>query len=201
VEASRVELVVDGVLRHFLMSRIPRAQADERSTGHGRGLGAERRQAMPGVVQVEPHRTRSQRRLKRKALTLAREAGLPYVLVVGRMEPLSLVEDFEVAFSGDGPLAGLTRPTEAWRLYPDGRVEPVRGLGFVGVDRRALRDVAMAGELGPPVDMMDAGEGSRRYSIGAVGGLPVTWQAPPVLITELELYGASGGEPHSYPAP
>ena len=194
VAARRVDVVQDGVVRDLLMSRVPRKDF-EASTGHGRALGNERREAMPGQVFVDPPRERRDRALRKRALQLASKAGLDYVLVIRRVEPPALSEDFHVAFSGEGPLPGLTRPVEAYRLYADGREEPVRGLSFVGVDRRVLRDIVMAGDVGEPVDVLDAGMGSRRFSVGAVGGLPATWTVPGVVVTELELRGSGGREP------
>ncbi len=194
VPGQRVELVRDGVVRDVLMSRVPRKGFDG-STGHGRALGADRREAIPSVISLAPDRARSDGRLRRKALQLARQAGNDYVLVVRRVEPPALSEDFHMAFSGDGPLPGLTRPSEVYRLYPDGREEPVRGAHFLGVDRRVLRDIAMAGAPGEPVGVMDSSPGPGRFSIGTIGGLPATWVTPPVVITELELRGSGGREP------
>ncbi len=193
VAAQRVDLVVDGVVRDLLMSRIPR-KGFPSSNGHGRSLGLDRRAGLPGVISVLPARSRSMRRLERRAQTLARQAGLPYVLVVEMLEPPALTEDFRVAFSGEGPLPGITRPLQAWRLYPDGTTQPVRGLEFVGVDRRAMRDIAIAGPMSGPINVMDSTPDSGRYSIGTVGGLASTWSAPAVVITELELRGSGGSE-------
>lgn len=200
VAAQHVDLVVDGVVRDLLMSRIPRADRAV-SNGHGRALGMDRRGALPGLITVSPRRELSGRALVRKALALARQAGAPYALVVSRMLSPSLNNAFQVSFSGDAPLSGLTAPTEVYRLTPDGRREPVRGMSFVGVDRRVLRDIAAAGELGPAVGVLDGPPDRSRFNLGEVGGLPATWIVPPVLITELELRGASGGEPRVLPAP
>ena len=200
IPAERVELVENGVLKNVLMSRIPR-KGFEASNGHGRALGSDRFEAMPAVVTVSPDRARTDRRMHRQAQRLARQAGLNYVLVVQRIEPVGLTEDFEVALSGDAPLSGLTRPIEVVRRYADGREELVRGLSFSGVDRRVLRDIAMAGALGPPVDVLDAAGGPARYSLGSIDGLRVTWRVPPVLITELELRSSAGPEPRAVPPP
>lgn len=200
VAARRVELVRDGVVRDLLMSRTPRKDIPD-STGHGRALGADRRTAVPGTVTVAPKSGKPMGKLRRRALGLARQAGLDYVLVVRRIEPPALAEDFRIAFSGDAPLPGLTRPLEAYRLYADGREEPVRGLEFVGVDRRVLRDIDISGATGGPTGVMDAAMGPRRFNIGAVGGLPGTWSTPPVVITELELRGHGGSEPRAVPPP
>ena len=197
---QRVVLVEDGVARSLLMSRVPRADIAD-TNGHGRSLGVDRRVGLPSVVAVEPRRSRKASRLERKGQALARQAGRDYVLVVKRLEPPSLAEDFRIAFSGEGPLPGITRPMEAYRLYPDGRREPVRGLEFVGVDRRTLRDTAMAGEVSGYVNVMDTVPGAQRYAIGAVGGLPSTWSAPAVVITEMELRGGGGAEQRVVPPP
>jgi hypothetical protein len=123
------------------------------------------------------------------------------VLIIRRVEPLGLTEDFEVALSGDGPLSGLTRPLEVHRLYPDGREERVRGLSFTGVDRRVLRDIAAAGPTGPAHTVLDGPSGPARYSLGAIDGLRVSWAVPAVVVTEVELRSGGGPEPRSAPPP
>jgi hypothetical protein len=200
VPAQRVELVEDGVVRTVLMSRVPREDLVG-SNGHGRSLGTARRDALPGVVAVEPARGVGTKSLRKRALRMARQAGRDYVLVVRRLEPPALSEKFDVAFTGDAPLSGLTSPYEVYRLYGDGREMPVRGLAFLGVDRRALRDIVAAGKIGAPVGEMDSTPGPQQYTIGPVGGLPVTWSAPPVVIAEMELRGSSGAEPRVIPPP
>jgi len=201
VEASRVSLVENGVLKDILMSRVPRSNTHG-STGHGRGLGPDPREAMPGAITVSPARSMSDNKLRKRALNLARQADLDYVLVVKRIEPPALAEDFEVAFTGDGPLAGLTRPLEVVRLYRDGHEEPVQpGMSFLGVDRRVLRDIAAAGGVADMVGVLDAPAGPRRHSLGAVGGLPASWSVPSVVVTELELRAGGGGQPRAIPAP
>lgn len=194
VPARRVTLVEDGVVQDLLMSRVPRKDIGV-PTGHGRSLGSARREALPAVVEIEPKRQVGDKKLRKKALRMAKQAGLDYVLVIRRLEPPAMTDDFHVAFTGEGPLPGLTPPYEAYRLYPDGREEVVRGLGFLGVDRRALRDIVLAGRLSDPVNVMDSSPGPRRFSIGAVGGLPSTWSAPPVLVSEMELRGTGATDP------
>ena len=64
-----------------------------------------------------------------------------------------------------------------------------------------MRDVAVAGPMSAPTDLMDTAPGSGRYSIGSVGGLASTWSAPAVVITELELRGNGGSEKRVLEAP
>jgi hypothetical protein len=200
VAPTRVELVEDGVLRALLMSRIPRKDLAA-STGHGRSLGADRRSAVPAVVTITPRKLVSDARLRRAGLRLAAQTGRDYLLVVRALTPPALVENLEVGISGEGPMTGLTAPYEAYRLYADGHTQPVRALRFSGVDRRVLRDIALAGPGAGPVDMLDGPPGPARYQIGPTGGLTATWDVPAVLITELELAGGGGGEPRALPMP
>src|SRR6185436_2529741 len=109
VAAKRVELVDDGVVKDLLMSRVPREDLVG-SNGHGRALGTARRDALPGVVRVDPAHEIGTKRLEKKALRMARQAGHDYVLVVRRIEPPAVSEQFGVAFTGDAPLSGLTSP-------------------------------------------------------------------------------------------
>ena len=137
--------------------------------------------------------------MTRKATQLAKQTGSDYVLVVKHIEPLALTEDFEIAFSGDEQLSGLTMPTEVVRRYSDGREEPVRGLRFVGVDRRVLKDIVLAGEQQDFIGLMD--DSSGRYMLGPTNGRPVSWSVPSILIAEMELNGQGGGDDYILPAP
>lgn len=200
VAPRKVDLVVDGVLRDVLMSRVP-SKDRAGSNGHGRSLGNDRRAAMPAVVTVKAKRLDARAKLDKTALRLAAQTGHDYVLVIARIEPPAMTEDFSVTFTGEGPPPGLTPPYEAYRLYADGRHEPVRSLTFNGVDRRVLRDIAMASVGAGPTDMLDGPPGPPRFQIGPTGGIPVTWDAPSVLITEMELTSKGGGEPRALVLP
>lgn len=198
--AQRVSLVEGGVVRRLLMSRVPRKDISG-STGHARASGTARREAMPSVVTVTAPRLVSDKAMRKKAIALGKEAGLPYVLVVRRLTTFAMDDSSQIAFAGDAPLPGLTTPSEIYRLYPDGREQPVRNVYFSGVDRRVLRDIVAAGKGSGPVDMMDKPGGSFRSGVGSLGGLPVTWDAPQILISELELRGKAGGERRIIPRP
>jgi hypothetical protein len=194
VPSQRVELVQDGVVRRLLHSRVPDSP-DGASNGHGRALGSSRRTAIPAVVTVQPHRAKRDKVLRRKGLRMAAQTGNDALLVIRRIEPPAMSEDFDVFFMGEGPPPGLTSPYEAYLLYPDGRQEPVRGLQFSGMDRRVLRDVVLASAPGDPVGVLDVVPGPERFYMGAVGGMPASWSVPDVLLAEIEINGRSGGEP------
>jgi hypothetical protein len=194
VSPRRVDLVADGVLKDVLMSRIP-SKDRAASTGHGRGLGMDRRGALPGFVHVKAPRLSPMKKLQKDAIRLAREVGHDGVLVIRRLTPPAMVQHLDVAFSGEGPLSGLTPPYEACILHANGVCDPTRNLRFVGVDRRALRDIVGAAAGVGTVNMLDGPPGPQRYMIGATGGVPTSWDVPSVLVSEMELDVALGGEP------
>ncbi len=194
---QRVELIVDGVLRDVLLTRVPRGDRAA-STGHARALGADRRVAVPAVVEVTPPALLRRKALEKRAFKLAAEAGLDHVLVIRRLSPAAL-EGVGLRLSSDEAPPGLTTPSEAYRLYRDGRRVPVRGLRFSGVDRRSLRDIAAASKGPGWTALLDGPPGPGRYSLGPVSGLGVSWDVPDVLVSEMELVGAGGGEPRVIP--
>lgn len=194
VAPRRVDLVVDGVLRDVLMSRIPSLSRTQ-SSGHGRSLGENRRSAMPGYVRILPKSVVSTSRLRQLALREAAQVGLDRVLVVSRIRPPPMTEQLDITFSGEGPPAGLTAPYAACFLSKDGTCTPARNLKFSGVDRRSLRDVVAAGPGAGPVNMLDGAPGPERFSIGSTGGIPTTWDTPSVLVGEVELEPSGAGEP------
>jgi hypothetical protein len=192
IAPERVLVVEDGVLRQPLMSRVPQS-FDSKSTGHGRGLGGNRRLAMPGIVTVSPAKALSRGRLEKKAIRAARTLHRDAVLVVRRLESLAMSSQMGVYFRGDEAPPGLTAPTEAYLLYRDGRREPVRSARFLGVDRRAMRDVMAAGQVGAIVGRMDRHPSQMRFSRDWVSGLQSGWATPAILVSELELVSRPGG--------
>lgn len=199
VESQNLTLIKKGVVHDLLMSRTPR-KGKTTSTGHGRGGLISRMAAMPSNVLISPPKRHKMSKLRKKALKMSRQAGNKYVLVVRVLTPLELDESLEIAFSGDAPLSGLSKPLEMVRLYKDGREEPVRGGRFFGVDRRILRDIVMAGPQSPWIHMIDAPPSDFRANNQFVG-YGTSWSAPAILISEMELRGTQSGEKHRIPEP
>jgi len=199
VSAQNLTLIKKGVLKDVLMSRTPR-EGKTASTGHGRGSVRARITAMPSNVRITPPKHYEMEEIRKKALKLSRQVGNDYVLVVRVLTPLELHDSLEIAFTGDAPLSGLSAPLEMVRLYRDGREEPVRGGKFFGVDRRIFKDIVMAGPQSSWYNVIDLPPSEMRFNIGFFG-YGSSWSAPAILISEMELRGASGGEKHVIPAP
>ncbi|MEE2828049.1 MAG: metallopeptidase TldD-related protein, partial [Myxococcota bacterium] len=187
VPAEYVQLVSDGYIRDFVMSRVPRADLSG-SNGHARG-------GISGVVQarlsnwtVTPKRLVPARRFEREVASMRRSSGVPAVLVVRAME--------------QGWEGSLPRPTDAVWRYPDGREIPVVSLEFQGVDRRTLRGIAAAsgGMQVHPYLATNSGAGRA----GTVDGVPMVLTSPGrLLIGEIEVVfpGGRGKNRPRYPKP
>ncbi|MFT5679598.1 MAG: putative Zn-dependent protease [Myxococcota bacterium] len=183
--ASRVDLVVDGIVRSHYAARTPSA-AVPATNGHGRGFPGSLVRGMASHTVVAVEREDSARKLHRQAMKLTGAYDNDHYLIVRRLSDPGLSGNDVGAmfmFGGDDD-GGLPAPIEVLRVYADGHEEPVRGLNFAGSSISLLRDiVAASGEttetfLTPP---------PRRGYQGQMFGLPVTLTAPDVLVGELEL--------------
>ncbi len=172
VPAQRVDLVRDGVLAGFLMSRAP-IQDFGRSNGHGRRAPGNTVVARQGNLVVRASETVSTDALRAALLAEVEAQGKPYGL---------LVEDITGGFTLTGrvvPNSFNVRPVAMWRVYPDGRPdELVRGGDLIGTPLTTFSRVQLAG----------GGIGVFNGVCGAESGwVPVSASSPSLLVTELEV--------------
>jgi hypothetical protein len=200
IQGQRVTLVEDGIQRALLIGRNTRSEVPL-TNGHGRSGQGEETSAGISVMQLQARRGKSRARLERKMLALCREQGLPYGLVVHRLNDESLeilaggglAEGYiDSAMSSDS--LPLTHPVRLERLYLDGRREWVRGGAWAPVTPSTVRHLMAAGR-DPHV--------FNYYMEHSTGVLPVTAVAPDLLFEELELRpsGAVPPPPRVAPSP
>jgi predicted Zn-dependent protease len=170
--AERVELVQDGVLRNFLMSRMP-IKGFSKSNGHGRaepGLMATGRQ---GNLIVTSTNTVKESELRQRLIDEVKKQGKPYGLYF---------EDVQGGFTltqRGMPQAFQVLPVIVWRVYADGRPdELVRGVDIVGTPLAALNRILVTG------DTMHVFNGICGAESGSV---PVSAAAPAMLFSEIEV--------------
>jgi predicted Zn-dependent protease len=210
VKAQKVTVVENGNLKQLLMSRRP-GQDSDRSNGHGRaGFLNDAKPTMSNLFFTSSE-TLSPADLKKKFLDACRAEKLQYCLVVREMDnpALSLLrqEDFSelLASFGGGAGTGDRLPLLVYKIYPEnGREEIVRGARIIGLNTRALRNVAAIGNDNFVYNYMQSQyAGFAGTALGAFGsaqqaGLPASVVAPSLLFEELEVRGARG-EPKRLP--
>jgi hypothetical protein len=190
VPESPIALVEKGVLKDFLRTRQPVRGYDE-SNGRARISGSYGADTpLPTNLIVTAREKTSIADLKKKLIDLIQQRGLPYGMIVRKMDfPSSASIDEArkiLAAGGGGSAKPLSIPLYAYRLYPDGREELVRGERFKGVNARSLKDILAAGDDSVTFNYLDNGAPFALLGYGS-GAAEVTVVAPSVLVDDLEL--------------
>ncbi len=169
--ARRVELIKDGVLQTFLMSRLPIASFGS-SNGHGRAESGHMPTGRQGNLIVTSTKTVDDQRLRQMLIDEAKKQGKAYGLYF---------EDISSGFAVTtrrSPQAFQVIPLVVYRVFVDGRPdELVRGVSIVGTPQAALNRILATG------DREDIFNGI----CGAESGqIPVSAVAPAMLVSEIE---------------
>jgi TldD protein len=209
VRARKVTVVEKGNLTELLMSRRPGPDSDT-SNGHGRlGFLGDAKPTMSNLF-FNASETVSPEELKKKFLDECRSEKLEYCIIVREMDnpALSLLhqQDFSELLGsfGGGAGTGDRLPLLIYKVYPqDGRAEIIRGARIIGLNTRALRNLAGIGNDNFVYNYMQSqSAGFAGTALGAFGsaqsGLPASVVAPSLLFEELEVRGARG-EPKRLP--
>jgi TldD protein len=170
-KARRVDLIQDGVLKTFLMSRLPIASFSA-SNGHGRGQTGRMPTGRQGNLIVTSTKTEPEADLRKQLIEEAKKQGKPYGLYF---------EDISSGFAvttRSAPQAFQVIPLVVYRVYVDGRPdELVRGVSIVGTPLAAMKRI-MATSDKPEVFNGECGAES--------GTVPVSAVAPAMLVSEIE---------------
>ena len=207
VRGRKVALVENGTLKDELMSRRPGPDF-EQSNGHGRAAFLNDAKPTMSNLIFSSTETLSPTDLKKKFLDECRAEKKgereQYCLVVREMDnpALSLLhqEEFSelLASFGGGAGTGDRLPLIVYRLYPDsGREELVRGARIIGLNTRALRNIAGIGSDSFVYNYMQSqANGFAGTALSAFGsasvGLPASLVAPSLLFDEMEVRGERG---------
>jgi len=172
VPAQRVEVIHDGVLKSFLMSRMPVKNFSE-SNGHGRAEEGHMPVGRQGNLIVTSSLQVPDAELRTRLVEEAKKQGKPYGLYF---------EDIEGGFTFTQrslPQAFQVLPVKVWRVYADGRPdELVRGVDIVGTPLAALTRIAVTGSTMSVFNGVCGAES---------GSVPVSAAAPAMLLSELEV--------------
>jgi TldD protein len=176
VRAQRAELVKDGVLKTFLMSRSC-TKGFHHSNGHGRHERYQDPMARMANLIVTSQERKPWTELEEMMMRMVRERSLPHGIIVRRVssgETRTDHYDFQ-AFKGV--------PTEVYRVDPKTEKEVrVRDVNFIGTPLAAIQRIRAFGE-DYQVD--------NSYCFAESGSVPVATVAPAMLVDELELQRAN----------
>lgn len=170
--AQRVEVIKDGILENFLMSRVP-VKGFAQSNGHGRnqpGLMAVGRQ---GNLIVTSTQSMTEAALRRKLIDEVKRQNKPYGLYF---------DDIQGGFTLTTralPQAFQVLPVIVYKVYADGRPdELVRGVDIVGTPLASLTRIIATGDQEHVFNGVCGAES---------GQVPVSASAPAMLFSEMEV--------------
>lgn len=169
--ARRVDLIKDGVLETFLMSRLPIASFSS-TNGHGRAEVGRMPTGRQGNLIVSSTKTVSDKELRQMLLDEAKKQGKPYGLYF---------EDISSGFAVTtrrSPQAFQVIPLVVYRVFVDGRPdELVRGVSIVGTPQAALNRIVATDDHQQVFNGICGAES---------GSIPVSAVAPAMLVREIE---------------
>jgi predicted Zn-dependent protease len=172
VAATRVEVIKNGILRNFLMSRMPIASFDH-SNGHGRSQAGYMPVGRQGNLIVSSTNTVKDSELRQRLLDEVKRQGKPYGLYF---------EDIQGGFTltqRSAPQAFQVLPVMVWRVYADGRPdELVRGVDIVGTPLAAMSRILVTGDTSSVFNGVCGAES---------GAVAVSAVAPAILFSEIEV--------------
>jgi predicted Zn-dependent protease len=170
--ATAVNVITNGVLKNFLMSRLP-IKGFSVSNGHGRAQAGYMPSGRQGNLIVTSTRTVKDAELRQKLIDEVKKQGKPYGLYF---------EDIQGGFTLTQralPQVFQVLPVLVWRVYPDGRPdELVRGVDIVGTPLAALNRILLTGDT---TDIFNGICGAES------GSVPVSAAAPAMLFSEIEV--------------
>jgi predicted Zn-dependent protease len=188
VPAQRVEVIENGVLKNFLMSRMP-IKNFEQSNGHGRNQPGSMPTGRQGNLIVSSSQKVPEAEMRQKLIDEVKKEGKPYGLYF---------DDIQGGFTlttRSLPQAFQVLPVIVYKVYPDGRPdELVRGVDIVGTPLAALTRIITTGDKQHVFNGVCGAES---------GSVPVSAVAPAMLFSEMEVQKRAHGHerPPILPAP
>src|SRR6202521_1143645 len=170
--AQRVDVIQDGVLKNFLMSRMPIKDFSQ-SNGHGRNQPGLMPTGRQGNLIVTSKQSVPEAEMRQKLIDEAKKQGKPYGLYF---------DDIQGGFTlttRSLPQAFQVLPVIVYKVYVDGRPdELVRGVDIVGTPLAALTRIVATGDQEHVFNGICGAES---------GSVPVAAVAPAIIFSEMEV--------------
>lgn len=197
VAAQPLTLVEKGVLKNYLLTRQP-VKGFSASNGRARlpgSFGA----ATPSLSNlfVSASETTPAADLKKRLIDLCQKRGKPYGILIRKLDfPSSAAPDEyrRIAMAAGSGGHVVSMPILAYKVFPDGREQLVRGLRFRGFAGKSLKDILTVGDDQVTFEYMENGA---PMAILAGGGFTaeVSVIAPSLIVDDLELHPAEEEQP------
>jgi len=171
VRAQRAPLVTKGTLKGFVMGRNP-ITGFARSNGHGRKSPGRETVSRQGNLVVEAGRSVTNKKLYEQLIAEVQRQKKPFGMVF---------TDISGGFTNTSrfaPQAFKVNPVMAYRVYPSGKKELVRGVDIVGTPLAALGSIMSASRKVETFNGMCGAES---------GWVPVSASSPSLLVRQLEV--------------
>jgi len=170
--AERVDVIKDGVLKNFLMSRMPIKNFSD-SNGHGRNQPGLMPTGRQGNLIVTSTETVPEAQLRQKLIDEVKKQGKPYGLYFDDIQGGFTITTRQL------PQAFQVLPVMVYKVYADGRPdELVRGVDIVGTPLAALTRILTTGDHEHVFNGVCGAES---------GQVPVAAVAPSMLFSEMEV--------------
>jgi len=170
--AQRVDVIQNGVLKNFLMSRMPIKNFGV-SNGHGRNQPGLMPTGRQGNLIVTSSQTIPEKEMRQKLIDEVKKQGKPYGLYF---------DDIQGGFTLTTralPQAFQVLPVIVYKVYVDGRPdELVRGVDIVGTPLAALTRIVATGDQEHVFNGICGAES---------GSVPVAAVAPAIIFSEMEV--------------
>lgn len=206
VPSQRVKVIDKGELNTLLTSRTP-SDSIAASNGHARRStpgGAYHGSATNLIIKGTRGQTR--KRLIAQLLREAKDQGMPYAIIIRRLDDPAATALPELSMREILQLMRSTNPESppisalAYRVYPNGKEELIRGVQLQPVSLRAWRDVIGVGKDATVFNFLASGEHHVNHKAASVrdGSVPSTGVesaivTPDLLFRELDIVGSTAG--------
>lgn len=172
VKACRVDNVVNGVLREFLMSRVP-LDGFPVSNGHGRASSTGDPVSRQSNLIIETTQPYSEMQLRKMLIKEAEKQGKEYGYYFK-----TVTSGFTYTGEGGSLNSFNVTPLEVFRVFVDGRPDQlVRGVDMIGTPLSMFSNIEAAGEQSAVFTGMCGAES---------GWVPVTACSPMIYVNKIE---------------
>lgn len=172
VKAQRVNIVTDGILNDFLMTRTP-IEGHPNSNGHARAEGGADPVSRQSNLVIESSTPKSDEEMRKLLVEEIRKQGKEYGYYFAEV-----TSGFTLT-GRDNTSAFNVTPLEVYKIYADGRPDQlVRGVNLIGTPLSMFSNIICAGEKHQVFTGMCGAES---------GQIPVTAIAPMILVNKVEM--------------